>query len=592
MSLRIIKNINIKVGFGEFIFFLYLLVLIRQYSWIISNNVIAWIVTVIVTVLVCYILFSINPLKCTNPLRSIAFWLIVVCPIFIFFILRLPFVDISYDVLNYHLMSSIKSLNGTLFDFKFPIYILNTLPDMIIGLFRLLLGYRLATIINVFVLLWLAIELDNYLESVIINDIVRYVAILVAIIGTENILFLINSGMTDLYFLPLLVRAIFILKILPKNHKIVHLLFPYISFLLGMALALKYTNITAIIPIIFVGIYIIIKNRIRIAPATLLLSLILFCFPLVPFTFWVLYKTHNPVFPFFNNIFHSPYWSFSYYKSTLLGPANLKEALIWPVLTVFEPRRISEITLYSGRLAIGFILSILLLINKKIDEDIRILSFILLAGAVLWSFSTGLIRYTLFFEVITGILMVYIIFYLVKFKRSSILGICMLIVLTCIFQFQLIWSLNNSLRAEWSGRPTLFDNKSNYISESRFILSDRDLETFMTNDERHALDQVDVWAVFDPLTSGLEAILKPYIPINNFNPDLSTTESQLEFKRMLNSYNNKKIYTIVYKQNLPEDINIINNLHMSIVEKYSFPIPFYSYNTMLDCELLEIVPND
>ena len=199
MNLRILKN-NIEVRFGEFIFFLYLLVLIRQYSWIISNNVIAWIVTVIAAVLVWYILFSINPLKCTNPLRSIAFWLIVACPIILFFILRLPFVDISYDVLNYHLMSSIKSLNGTLFDFKYPIYILNTLPDMIIGLFRLLLGYRLATIVNVFVLLWLAIELDNYLESIITNDIVRYSAILVAIIGTENILFLLNSGMTRSVF--------------------------------------------------------------------------------------------------------------------------------------------------------------------------------------------------------------------------------------------------------------------------------------------------------------------------------------------------------------------------------------------------------
>lgn len=591
MNLRILNKINLKAGLGECIFFLYLLVLIRQYSWIISNNAIAWMVTVIATVLVWCIFVSINPPNRTNPLRSIAFWLIVVSPVFLFFILRLPFVDISYDVLNYHLMSSIKSLNGTLFDFKFPIYILNTLPDMIVGIFRLVLGYRLGTIVNVFVLVWLAVELDNYLESIIINDITRYVAILVAIMGTENILYLINSGMTDLYFLPLLIRVIFILKILPDNHKIVHLIVPYISFLLGMALALKYTNITAIIPIIFVGVYIISKNRIRIAPATLFLSLIFFVLPLVPFTFWILYTTHNPVFPFFNNIFHSPYWSLSYYKSTLLGPTNLKEALIWPVLTVFAPGRISEIYLYSGRLAIGFILSILLLINKKVDEDIKIMSFIVLVGAVLWSFSTGLIRYTLFFEVLIGILMVHTIIYLFKFKRSSILGLCMLAGFTCICQFQLIWSLNNSLKTEWSLRPTVFDNKKDYISESKLILSDRDLENFMTADEKQAIDQVDVWAVLEPLTSGVEAILKPCIPVNNFNPDLTATESQLAFEGMLNSYNNKKIGTIVSKQNLAADINTINNLHMSIVEEYSFPIPFYSYYTMFDCVLLEIAPN-
>jgi hypothetical protein len=214
-----------------------------------------------------------------------------------------------------------------------------------------------------------------------------------------------------------------------------------------------------------------------------------------------------------------------------------------------------------------------------------------LAGAVLWSFSTGIIRYAILFEVITGILMVHLIFYLFKFKRSSIPGICILIALTCLCQFQLIWSLKNSLQTEWSLRPTFFDNKGDYISESRFILSDRDLENFIPNDERHALDQVDVWAVFDPLTSGIEAILKPRIPVNNFNPDLTAPESQLEFKRMLNMYNNKKIYTLVYQQNLAQDIKVSNSLNMSIVKEYSFPIPFYSYNTILDCVLLEIAPN-
>jgi hypothetical protein len=587
----LLKKINIEVGFGECILFFYLLALIRQYSWIISNNVIAWIATVIVAGLVWYFTCRLVSIKYTNPWRSMGFWLIVVCPIFLFFMLRLPFVDISYDVLNYHIVSSIKSLNGTLFDFKFPIYILNTLPDMIIGVFRVFLGYRLATIINLLVLLWLAAELDNYLKSIISNDKWRYVAILVAILGTENILYLVNSGMTDLYFLPLLVRSMFMLQILPNDQKQVRVLLPYISFLLGMAFVIKYTNITAIVPIVLVGIYIIHKNRIRIAPATLLLSLILFCLPLIPFTCWIWYKTNNPVFPFFNNIFHSPYWAFSYYKNNILGPANHKEALIWPVLTMFEPSRISEIDLYSGRLAIGFILSAVLLINKKTDQQIKILSFIVLFGAVLWSFSTGLIRYALFLDVLTGVLMVHTILNLVECKRSSRGRTCLLVILICIFSFQFIMAVANALQAESSARPILFDDIGGYIAESRLILSDRDLAAFLTSDERQAIDQVDVWAAIDPLTSGIEASLNPNIPLNNFDPDQSTSQSQLEFGRMVNSYGGKKIYAIVYNQNLAADLQTIKSLHMSIVAEDSFPIPFYSYSAPFSCTLLEIAPD-
>lgn len=578
-----------EIRFGEYIFLLYLLVLIRQYAWIISNNVIAWVVTVIVTVSIWYIFIKSSPLKRTNPFSSITFWVIVICPIFLFFILRLPFVDTSYDVLNYHLMASIKSLNGTLFDFKYPMFIFNTLPDMLFGIFRFIFGYRLGTIINILVVLWLALELDNLLEPIIKNDKIRYIAIITTI-TVENILFELNTGMVDLFVLPLLVRAICLLQLFPFHRKKVNILIPYMAFLLGLALAFKYTSITAIIPIVFVCVYILIKNRIPIKPSTILYASILFIIPLIPYSVGMFYKTHNPVFPLYNTVFHSPYWPSTNFKDMRWGPKTIWEAILWPVLSVFKPGRISELVAYSGKMATGFILSFLLLFNKKTDKQIRLLSFILITGAFLWSITTGYIRYALFFEVISNIIIVYTIYYIATLKRSSIMGKCILITLICIFQFQLLSTLKYSLWTEWSQRPTFFDKRSSYMAESKFILNDRNLESFMSSDEKQFLYKVDEWVTIDPLTSGIESSLKPQIPVNDLKTYLNAPKSGLECKQTLFSYN-KKIYTLCYKKNLPEIIKKVNDLQMGIGEKYNFTIPFYSYNQLMDCILLEIVPN-
>src|SRR2546427_6322721 len=51
----------------------------------------------------------------------------------------------------------------------------------------------------------------------------------------------------------------------------------------------------------------------------------------------------SPVFPFYNGIFHSPYWPEGKLIDPRWGPHGLRETLLWPIMDFFKPERISEL---------------------------------------------------------------------------------------------------------------------------------------------------------------------------------------------------------------------------------------------------------
>ena len=135
---------------GDGLLFLYTAVIIRQFlCWIPLPNAIAWLVTALGAGLVIwrYVLAK----EDTRERSSLAFWLVVALPLFFAYLLRFPFPDVSFDVLNYRLFQAARTLRGFLDEpgdfFPTPMPF-NTAPDMAMGITRLLLGYRLGTIVN------------------------------------------------------------------------------------------------------------------------------------------------------------------------------------------------------------------------------------------------------------------------------------------------------------------------------------------------------------------------------------------------------------------------------------------------------------
>ena len=173
--------------------------------WAVENDLLAW--------------YSRSPSRscgsCTCALAPAGertprvFLLVVALPLFFVFTLRVAFPDLSFDVLNHRLIQSERALRGEQLlpgDFFPTIFPFNPAPDMLTGLFRHALGYRLGTVVNLLALLWAGTVLEKILRPYVEGAAWRSAGVLLALF-TEHALFQINGYMVDLLALPLLLEA-------------------------------------------------------------------------------------------------------------------------------------------------------------------------------------------------------------------------------------------------------------------------------------------------------------------------------------------------------------------------------------------------
>src|SRR5437016_4669815 len=190
-----------------------------------------------------------------------------------------------------------------------------------------------------------------------------------------------------------------------------------VALLLGISAAFKLSNLAFGIPIILVFLF---NSFARLKPSertaqtfrllkTLPAASFVFLAPLAPFAISSYKLTGSPVFPFYNGVFHSPYWPVGKFFDPRWGPYGLRETLLWPILAFFKPERISEFPVYSGRISIGFVLAAVCFVFLRGTLSIRQLSFITLLGAFLWSAGTGYSRYAIYLELTSGIILVWFV---------------------------------------------------------------------------------------------------------------------------------------------------------------------------------------
>src|SRR5687767_11179484 len=188
----VISALGRKLELGDLFIFLYLLVILRQYTWIVPNNRLAWTLTLALSAL----LWAVHLRVKEEPEERMprAFWLIVALPLLLVYALKFAFPDISVDILNHRLIQGERGLRGPLFmpgDFFPTIFPFNPASDMLTGISRHLLGYRLGTIINYLSLLYAGVVLNKLLRPFIVNARWRCLGILLTLY-TEHILFEIN----------------------------------------------------------------------------------------------------------------------------------------------------------------------------------------------------------------------------------------------------------------------------------------------------------------------------------------------------------------------------------------------------------------
>ncbi len=500
------------VEYGDIFSFLFVSIIIRQYLWIVDKNI-AWPLTLIcaASLLVVHCKFKERALLNENS-SKLFFVVLIILPLLLLYFLRASIPDTNFDVINYHITIAQRALNGFPYvkgDF-FPTG-MHTIPptaSMFLGVFRAVLGYRMGTLGNLLILIWTASISDRLLLEVIRTSWKRYVVVLL-IISCEYILVEINSYMVDLLSLPLLLEAVALIisfeRISNKKYYTI-----YMSLLLGLAVSLRLTNLAFVIPIIMVFAITYIKTAVKPTPQIILLSVAAFLFPLLPYSLYMYHLTSNPIFPYYNHIFKSPFWDLTNLGDLRWGPRTIVETIVWPVITPFVPSRFSELNRYSGRLAISFLAVLAYLLFQKRD---KVLLYTWLASSLLWSMTTGYVRYAVFLEVMGGLVVMRSLFDPSSIRNKVFLKLQKPVFLGVII-FQAIFSYGMVYHMDWSWRSTILGDGEEHLSNLQYYFRDRSLPDYVEEGKRY-LQEAGGWVICGKKTAGLATLLNPDIPLIN-----------------------------------------------------------------------------
>jgi len=597
---RLLDHSKQRVEFGAVLFVPYIVVVVWQFFAILPNKFLAWTLTALISALIWWVYVSSG--ETASEKLALPFWLVVTLPLLVIYSIRVAFPDLSFDVLNYHIFNGDRALRGPVFvrgDF-FPVVVtFNPTPDLLTGVYRYALGYRLGTAVNLLALIWTAALLYRLLREYIRSPWTRSLSVLFILL-TEQIMFQINNYMVDLLALPLMIEATRIATTTASR--------PFekkqmlrLAFLLGVATVFKLTNLMFGLPLVLVYLFNLatrepvanrkarLLNLVKWAP----IAAAIFIAPSAPFTLLIYKLTGNPIFPLYNGWFKSPFWPQGVALDPRWGPWGFFETIGWPVTMLFKSQRLSEFQHYSGRLSIGYLLAIICLLAARRDRQIRQLAFITLIGALLWSATSGYIRYALYLELTSGMLLVWIAQYLWKTSRG--LGRRAKLVAGAVVWLIMIVQSGVALayisRWEWSTRPTVCEDTGTFLHEAKNLFGDRSLRSYLGREELAMFDNVDVWIETTYKTSAFAALLRPDVPgIGVRMPNyFLTSVARQKFSDTLQLLQGKHMFTLTTGESLEEARSLLAARGLSMLKPRPISICYFSDTRKIDLFLAEVV---
>lgn len=594
-SFHALSSLRGRFEFGDALVFVYALAFARQYFWVLDSNALAWALSALLASAACYFYVRTKPFTSERAGRE--FWLVVGLPLLFVYAFRAPFPDVSFDVLNYRLLHAERSLRGTLFapgDFFPTPAPYDPAPDTITGLFRLALGYRLGTIVNLLALVWAARVADKILRP-FITHVWRRAACVLLVALAEHLLFEVNNYMVDLLAVPLLLEATHLALRLDEAEDS-RAVYVHAALLLGACAALKLTNVVMVVPPVLVFAYKALFGARRLSPKRLLTTL-LSCFvafvaPLVPFTVYLWRVTGNPLFPLANTFFKSPYWPTGGGWDERWGPTNFWETLAWPVLAVLEPERHSELAVYSGRLSIGFVVALVGLLLCWRDARVRTLCLLVVAGCLIWSAAgMGYSRYALYLEMLSGVGVVAVACVLVRgaWRNAALWRRAAAALFVAALFVQACAACVYAYGYEWSMRHNVLHFRE-YRKEARQFLRDRSLTSYLTDEERARYANVGAWVVSGWKSAGLEVLLNASAPAIavDYQEFLTTREARRRFARAVEEAPADRIYTLCFPETLDSAKEFIRSRGLEVASEEMVDVPLFSHTNRLGMMLMRV----
>lgn len=589
-----------RIDVGDLLLFFYGAVCVRQFFWGVTSETLAWILTGFSTT-VLWMLHLVSKPQETEKL-SAWFYVIVGVPLLLLYCSRAAYPDFSWDVRSYHLFLAERGLRGPLFlpdDFFPGHHHFNPTPDMLTGLARWALGYRLGTILNFFVLLWCGQILFRLAADYFRNKALLCCGIL-AVLLCEQLLSQVHTYMIDLLALPLMLEATRVLLCSdPRARDRAEII--RFGVLLGLAVAMKLTLVILAVPL---AVAYLLRKTVGHAKWSdgwlLLLGFVAFSLPLLPYSVYMYAYAGNPVLPFGNRFFQSPYAAVvKVVFDARFGPQGLIQTLLWPLLGHFQPERMGEAAAYSGRLLLANVAAILALVFWRKEPRLRLLSLILLGGTVLWSaMLMGYVRYAGYLELIGGLVVLeFCVLSFCALPTARVRG-CVGALVLAFWMVQIGLALRITSKFDLgmrysfgSGGTALSEPEAHWEAAGR-VWRDRKLAAFLTRRDRTELAQAEAWIVSDPLVFGMQVLLKNQIPALGLWQPFPSEFARRQFLEKIDRFQDRRVYSMSRSEVLPESLKRITATGLRVGNVREVLLPFYFRGREISVAVIEVLPRN
>lgn len=274
----------------------------------------------------------------------------------------------------------------------------------------------------------------------------------------------------------------------------------------------------------------------------------------------------NPLFPFYNNIFNSPYYPFKNFADTRFLPSGFFDHLFFPFFLLFSNRYTDPQHHYRDpRFAIVFLLVLIATViffakrskatpksNYSVKEKkIKLIHIFLfsffLVSYILWQIKFSILRYTSALEMLAPAVIFILLFYIITNKYYRLLTYILLLVM-----------ITTGMRAIQTDRlpwgSTFFQ-----VQVPRF--ADPDHTIILVSQNRP-------WSYVIPTFPETIRFLSVN---NNFTKPNHNTMFQQEMLQILNSHDGP-LYLMSRKEYLPYDARLLVSYRLGIDPRGSLPI--------------------
>jgi len=222
----------------------------------------------------------------------------------------------------------------------------------------------------------------------------------------------------------------------------------------------------------------------------------------------------------------------------------------------------------------------------------RGLALVVLIGLLLWSATSGYVRYALVFELLGGVLIFYLITRLQTWaaNRSKQFRLALVALPILIIGAQGVLAGRYAYQTEWSWRQTFFQDPKAYLSETRYFFHDHNLSKFLALDKKPLFWNVDAWIVSSVKSSGVEVLLRndvPMIGVHNIQY-FGTAKSFQRYRRVIAETRSKRMYTLVMGSEIEAARDNLRLRGLELGEPNPIDVRFYSDVVRLGMFLFEV----